>query len=129
MKWKRESKAEASEDARKRAWFIKVRTDDYENPQTSQIAAGSASKCYIAASLVAEHMWVFVIFGRERSTKPTQAPKMERIVSAGAVGGAQEEGDVRRETNLQEGLEPEKVSCLMMREAARGHLRAVREGQ
>ena len=29
----------------------------------------------------------------------------------------------------EEGLEPEKVSCLMMREAARGHLRAVREGQ
>ena len=54
--------------------------------------------------------------------------KNGKKVSAGAVGGAQE-GDVRRETNLQEGLEPEKVSCLMMREAARGHLRAVCEGQ
>ena len=72
------SKAEASEHAGKRASSIKVRTGDFENQQTSRIAAVSASKYYIAASLVAEHMWVFIIFGRERSTEATHVPKKER---------------------------------------------------
>ena len=68
---------EASEHARKRASSIKVRTGDFENSRR-RIAAVSASKCYIAASLVAEHMWVPIIFGRERSTEATHAPKKER---------------------------------------------------
>ncbi len=84
-----ESKAEASEDARKRASSIKVKIGDFENPQTSRIAAVSASKCYIAASLVAEHMWVSVIFGRVRSTEATHVrAKKGKKVSANAVGGA-----------------------------------------
>ncbi len=59
------SKAEAEEDARKRASSVKVKTGDFKNPQTSRIAAVSVFKRYIAASLVAEHMWVFLMFGRK----------------------------------------------------------------
>lgn len=63
-----------------------VKTGDFKNPRTSQIAAVSASRCYIAASLVAEHMWVFIIFGKEGNARA----KNGRKVSANAVGGAQE---------------------------------------
>ena len=66
-KWKRERKAEALEDARK------VMTGDIENPRTSQIAAVSAFKSYKAASLVAEHMWVFIISeGKEAPRQRTR---------------------------------------------------------
>ena len=74
-------------------------------------------------------MWVSIIFGRVRSTEATHArAKKGKKVSANAVGGASRVR--RRETYIQEGLEPEKkVSCLMMSEVARVHVRAVGRGQ
>ena len=85
-----EGKAEALEDARKRASSTRVKTGDCGNPQSRRIAAVSAFKCNMAASLVAEYMWVFPMFGRERSIEAANAPKMEKKARANAVGGAQE---------------------------------------
>ena len=70
-----EGKAEASEDARKRASSTRVKTGDCGNPLSRRIAAVSAFKCNMAASLVAEYMWVFSMFGRERSIEAANAPK------------------------------------------------------
>lgn len=73
-----EGKAKASEDARKRASSMRVTTGDCGNPQSRRIAAVSASKCNMAALLVAEHMWVFSMFGKERSIEAAYAPEKER---------------------------------------------------
>ena len=48
------------------------------NPQSRRIAAVSAFKCNMAASIVAGYMWVFPMFGKERSIEAAYAPKKER---------------------------------------------------
>ena len=73
-----ESQAEASEDARKRASSMKVKTGEIWKSTDESNCRSAAFRCYIAASLVAEDMWVFTIFGRVRSTEATHAPKKER---------------------------------------------------
>lgn len=101
-----EGKAEASEDARKRASSTKVKTGECGNAQSRRIAAVSAFKCKMAASLVARN--TCGVFLCSEGKGASYAPKTERKQArANTVGGSLRVRTVRRETHIQDQWEPE----------------------
>lgn len=87
-----EGKAEASEDARKRASSMRVKTGDCRNPQSRRIAAVSAFKCNMAAFLGGGIRVGLFYVRRGKEYRGSVRAKTGKKVRANAVGGAQEYG-------------------------------------